>query len=354
MTNETENARSELIGMINRRFAAIAGWCFDRSGLVTGLCLLLFLGSLWLASGVEQDASYEAYFEEEDTTFQAYEAYRADFGSDEIEYIGFELPGVEHGPWNVRAMEALVELTRTLEDEVPFIYEVTTLANAELTVGSEDGIEISKILDRMPLTQDELLALRDVYSQKPLLVGGIINREADFGAIIIKMDRSSPDPPEELIWDPEKGDTLENLYPQVTEAKIAEILGRPAYADFVFYLSGDVPLNAYFNRVLFVEPLFLMAISLLVITAILFISFRSWVSVFTPTLVLLLTVSTTVALMVLFDFKIGLAFSSTPTLLMAIGVAHSVHILSEFRSRFEAIVEKRWCKPSISSARLAC
>ena len=341
MTNETENGRSELIGTMNRRFAAIAGWCFDRSGLVMSLCLLLFVGSLWLASGVEQDASYEAYFEEEDTTFQAYEAYRADFGSDEIEYIGFELPGVEHGPWNVRAMEALVELTRTLEDEVPFIYEVTTLANAELTVGSEDGIEISKIVDRMPLTQEELLALRDVYSQKPLLVGGIINREADFGAIIIKMDRSSPDPPEELIWDPEKGDTLENLYPQVTEAKIAEILGRPAYADFVFYLSGDVPLNAYFNRILFVEPLFLMAISLLVITAILFISFRSWVSVFTPTLVLLLTVSTTVALMVLLDFKIGLAFSSTPTLLMAIGVAHSVHILSEFRSRFEALGDRR-------------
>jgi predicted RND superfamily exporter protein len=42
----------------------------------------------------------------------------------------------------------------------------------------------------------------------------------------------------------------------------------------------------------------------------------------------------TVAIMSLIGFKIGMGFGSTPTLLTAIGVAHSVHILSEFRNRF--------------------
>jgi predicted RND superfamily exporter protein len=326
---------------LSRVFAEIAGWCFDHRWLVSGICLALFLGSIVLGARVQQDASYEAYFDEDDTTYQAYEAYRDDFGSDEIAYVGFELPGVEHGPWNVDAMAKLVELTGLLEDEVPFVYSVTSLANAELTIGNEDGIEISRVRDLMPLSQAALLDLRRVFLKKPLLVGGIINEDANFGAILIKMDRSSPDPPEELIWDPEKGEDLENMYPQIAEAKIAEILARPKFEDFVFYISGDVPINAYFNRILFFEPMFLMLIGLVVISTILLISFRSWVSVVTPALVLLLTISMTVAMMVVFGFKIDLSFSSTPTLLMAIGVAHSVHILSEFRTQFLILRDRR-------------
>ncbi len=326
---------------LKEAFAELAGWCFDHRWLVSALCLVLFAGSLGFASRIEQDASYEAYFDEGDTTYRAYEDYRDDFGSDEVAYIGFELPGIEHGPWNVEAMAALVDLTAALEAEVPFVYTVTSLANAELTVGTEDGIEISRIQDQMPLSQEELLELRAAYLGKPLLVGGIINERADYGAILLKMDRSSPDPPEDLIWDPEKGETLENLYPQVTDAKINEILARPEFSKFVFHVSGDVPLNAYFNRILFVEPFFLMAISLAVISTILLVAFRSFVSVVTPILVLLLTVSVTVAMMALVGFKIGISFSATPTLLMAIGVAHAVHILSEFRTRFVVLRDRR-------------
>ena len=93
------------IERLNERFAALAGWCFDQRALVAGVCLALLIGlGTYAFSGIETDASYEAYFYEGDNTYLAYEAYREDFGSDEVAYIGFELPGVEHGPWNVKAM----------------------------------------------------------------------------------------------------------------------------------------------------------------------------------------------------------------------------------------------------------
>ena len=82
------------------------------------------------------------------------------------------------------AMRALIGLTEALEDEVPFIYDVKTLANAELTIGTEDGININKIKNDWPLTQAELLERRDAFLEKPMLVGGIINKSADFAAII--------------------------------------------------------------------------------------------------------------------------------------------------------------------------
>ncbi len=260
-----------LIEQMNRGFASIAGWCFDHRWIVSLLCIGLLAGGGYLASGIGVDSSYEAYFHEGDRTFQAYQEYREDFGSDEVAYIGFELPGLEYGPFNLEAVRKLIQLTKALQDEVPFVYDVTSLANAELTVGSEDGIEVTRLIDGMPETQQELLVLREAYLRKPMLIGGIINEEADFGGIIVEMDLSSTDPPDVIRWDPEKGDDLENLYPQVSESKIVEILGRPEYADFEFFVSGDVPMNAYYNRIIMTEPVRQMLITLALISLILLI-----------------------------------------------------------------------------------
>jgi len=336
-----------LIVRINRAFGSIAGWCFTFRWLVIGACAAIFAGLLHVASGIEGDASYEGYFFDGDTTYQAYEAYRDDFGSDEVAYVGYEVPGLEHGPWNVDAMEALISITRAIEDEVSFLYKVQTIANTEFTIGTEDGIEISKIIDDWPLAQEELLARRDAYLKKPMLVGGIIDEDATFGAIILKMDRSSTDPPEEIIAPPEQMPFpdnpahTENLYPQVSDAKLFEILDRPEYEAYEFYVSGDVPVNAYFNRILFVEPFVLLAIAVAIISLILLTAFRSLVAVLAPFIVMAMTIAGTIAMMAFVGFKIGLGFGSTPTLLTAIGVAHSVHVLSEFRARLQLNSDRR-------------
>ncbi|MCR9096977.1 MAG: MMPL family transporter [bacterium] len=402
-------AASGLIEALNRFFRVVAGFCFDFRWGVLAASLAFAVGAGMVAEGVGFDASYEHYFYPGDTTYQSYEQYRDDFGSDEVAYVGYEVAGLEHGPWNVVAMERLVQLTEALEDEVPFIYEVTTLANAELTVGDEDGIEITKIIDDWPLTQAELLELREAYLKKPMLVGGIIDEDADFGALILEMDRSSTDPPDEILAPPEQQPfpddpgNYENLYPQVTDAKIFEILARPEYDDYEFWASGDVPINAYFNRIIFVEPDFLMQIAMFVIAIILCLTFRerssiarqfgfaalyaggtlgalygvslleapalagfaltlplamlvvawslaiackAFISVTAPLVVVQLSVIATVAFMALVGWDISLGFSGTPTLLTAIGVAHSVHVLSEFktnlaegRARRTALVE---------------
>jgi len=342
-----ETAANGLVKLLNRIFRVVAGFCFDFRWFVLGSSLVFGGLAGYVATGIGSDASYENLFYPGDTTYQSYEQYREDFGSDEIAYIGYEVAGRKHGPWNVVAMERLVQLTEALEDEVPFLYEVTTLANAELTVGYDDGIEITKIADEWPLTQEELLELRTAYLKKPMLVGGIIDEDADFGAIIVEMDRSSTDPPEEIVAPPEQQPFpddpthLENLYPQVTDAKIREILERPEYEDYEFWISADVPLNAYFNRVLFAEPMVLLLIAVGVIAAILALTFRSMLAVVSPIAVVLLGVVSTVAIMALLGWDISMGFSGTPTLLTAIGVAHCVHVLSEFKSRIAEGADQR-------------
>jgi predicted RND superfamily exporter protein len=333
--------RRNFVSVLNEAFAAIAGWSFDHRWVVLTLCIALAAGSLLLAGGARVDNSYEAYFDPSDTTYQAYEQYRDDFGSDEVSYILYEAPGFEHGPWNLEVMRRIGELTEALEDEVPFVYEVTTLWNTELVVGAPDGIEIDKLSKEFPETQEELLALREQYLDDVLIVDGILSRDGEYGAIIIEMDRSSTDPLEEIRLDPDGGDGLENLYPQVTFAAIEEILARPEFEGIEFYHSGDVPLNDAYNTIIGEESALLSLVTLVVITFVFFGFFRSLVSVVAPGLVVMLSVIACVGLIGALGWSLDMSFGTVPTLLTAIGVAHSVHILSEFRARFAELRDRR-------------
>ncbi len=82
-------------------------------------------------------------------------------------------------------------------------------------------------------------------------------------------------------------------------------------------------------------------LTLLVITVIFWGFFRSAVSVVAPGLVVQLSVIACVGLIGLLGWSLDMSFGSVPTLLTAIGVAHSVHILSEFRARFTELGDRR-------------
>jgi len=333
--------RRSFVTALNDQFAAIAGWSYDHRWIVLVGCIGLAVGSLVLAGRARVDNSYEAYFDPADPTYLDYEQYREDFGSDEVSYILYEAPGLEHGPWNLDVMRRIVQLTSALEDEVPFLYEVTSLANAELIAGATDGIDIRKLEDDFPESQEVLLGLRDQYLSKPMLVGGILSADAKYGALILEMDRSSTDPLEEIRLDAEGGDALDNLYPQVTFAAIEEILTRPEYDEIRFYHSGDVPMNDAYNTIIGSESGVLLMATLAVITLIFFLFFRSLVSVVAPGLVVLLSVLACVGLIGLLGWSLDMSFGTVPTLLTAIGVAHSVHVLSEFRARFAELGDRR-------------
>lgn len=336
-----DDSEKGLIGGLNRSFADLAGWSFDHRWVVVAFSIALLAGCVVLAGQARVDSSYESYFDPADPIFLAYEKYRDDFGSDEVSYILYAAPGIEHGPWNLDVMRRMVELTTALEDEVPFIYQVKTLANAELTEGVADGIEISEIADDFPETQAQLLDLRDRFLAKPMYVGGILSADAQHGAIVIEMDRSSTDPLDEIRIDPEGGDGLDNLYPQATNDVIEEILARPEYSDLQFWHSGDVPLNAVYNRVLESESMNLMFLTSAIVAVILVLFIRTWMGMVGPLFVVFLGVAACMALMAVLGWKLDLSFSSVPNMLVAIGVAHSVHILAEFRVRFSELGDRR-------------
>jgi len=333
--------QEDFLDRSNRFFASLAGWSYDHRWWVLLIALLMLAASMEFASRVQIDNSFEAYFDSADPSYEEYLDYRDRFGSDEVSFIVYEAPQAEHGPWDIEVMRQIVHLTEALEDEIPFIYEVQSLANAELMVGGQDGIEILELQDEFPETQAELLEVRQRFLDKPIMVGGLLSEDARHGAIMIRMDRTSTDPLDQIRLDPEGGDGIENLYPQVTHVAIEETLARPEYEGIVFYHTGDVPLNALLNMIIDEETATLGVATAVVVAVVLLFFFRSIVGVLAPTLVVQLGLMMTVAFMAVVGWKMDLMFGSVPTLMTAIGVAHSVHILSEFRVFFAELEDRR-------------
>jgi predicted RND superfamily exporter protein len=113
--------RRDIVEWLNVRFERLGVWSYDHRALVLAGCAVLLGLSLWGASGVRFDNSFEAYFDTEDDSYIAYNRYRDDFGSDEISYIVYEAPDRAEGPFDLEVMRRVAQLTEAIEDEVPFV-----------------------------------------------------------------------------------------------------------------------------------------------------------------------------------------------------------------------------------------
>jgi predicted RND superfamily exporter protein len=156
----SSDERKGYIETLSRLFERIGGWSYDHRWIVLSICVLLLGACALAASGVRFDNSFEAYFDQSDPTYSAYLQFREDFGSDEISYILYEAPTYPHGPWDLEVMRKIQKLTEALEEDIPFVKEVTSLANVEFLESIPDGIKIYDLLDEFPESQAALLEIK--------------------------------------------------------------------------------------------------------------------------------------------------------------------------------------------------
>ena len=90
-------------------------------------------------------------------------------------------------------------------------------------------------------------------------------------------------------------------------------------------------INATYNTVLFEEDMpVLMGLTFLVITLSLILVFRRPMGVIGPFMVVIFAMAVSIGVIGLIGWDIDFMFGMMPTLLITVGVADSVHILSEF------------------------
>ena len=316
---------------LNELFAQLAVWSFRHRWLVGGVCLLVLVGCAFLASNVRTDNSFDAFFDQSDPVYQAYLEHQENFGSDEITFIMYDATKYPHGVFNQQLVESIMALTHEIDAKVPFVRNVTSIANAELMLVKDDDLTITSLQAEMPMSQQRLLELAQVLTKRKLYEGSIYSADQNFGGILVEMSRTSTDTLDRIQFDPAKGADMDNLYPMVSNSALESILRDPKYADIPFYVSGDVPLNAAYNEILVEELVSLGLVCVLIIVLILACFFGgNLFGIVGPVIVVALSVVMTIAFIDAMGWHLDMGFGMAPVLLMAVGIAHAVHIVSDY------------------------
>jgi len=346
----------EQLNTLDRFFGRLGLWMYGHRLVVFALVLAMLTAAIFLAAGIRTDNSFDAFFDATDPSYNAYIRYQEDFGSDEIAYLVYRVPGNANGPFDLSTMRKISRLTQALEREVPFVREVTSLTNVEFMQAEDDFLEITELGQDMPASQDDLLVHGAAMRKKPIYEDALISRDGAHGGIILEMSATSSDPLESIRLDPAKGDSLDNLYPQASQARILEILSRPEYDGIEFWWSGDVPLNAAYNQTTNDSSGLLTLLSIALVAVITMICFRGQLlGLFGPLSVVLVSLILTVGFMGLCGYKIGLLFLIAPTLLTAIGVAQSIHLISEFnRLRAAGVLRRDAIRQTLENVAVPC
>ncbi len=202
-------------------------------------------------------------------------------------------------------------ITRELEAH-PGVERVVSLTNLDYIRGSEFGLEVVPVLeDTSPQGLEDFR--KRIADWKDVYVGTCISRDETFTVIIVQPDEGSND---------ERSEEIYRVMEQLVQANVSP--------DLNFVLAGLPIIKSEINRSVLSDIFWLIPIAALIILAILWGAFRRWEGVVFPLLCLLMAMLWCLGLIGLLGITFTMATLLVPVLLLVVGSAYGIHLLSHF------------------------
>ncbi len=334
---------------------------------------LFFLFLIVIAPGAakfELDLTDDFFFDASDPVKVAFDQFREEFGGDESIYVVYRAKdGDVFSTQSLTALNGLQEdllnyrLVLQPEDKSPLdrIVDITSLINVSYLEASDDALVSRQFVgDRIPVTPQETENYRELalahpdypllYVSKDSNYGGIVIR-TDFKTLFEKTDDEIAEPLDSAVYDDfdvsdfdetsvvsAMLDESPRLYEAVDMQEYSDVTGavraileKPEYAEALeYFLVGAPPMNAYVWDNMMQQINFVMLLTLLITLAMLWLLFRSLAAVVWPVVIIVAASVITVAVMGWLGLKMNLMVNVTILLILVVGVADSVHILSGY------------------------
>ena len=324
------------------------------------------------------DMTMEAYFQKDDPTKLAYDLFRDEFGSDEVLFLTYRAKdGDVFSPQSLIALQALHKELTEYRLAMPSgqtsgldrITDVTSLINASYMEGSA-GELLSKPLigDELPSTDVERERLRTKALNHPDFPGVYLSPDSQYGSIVIETDlgasRIDEHSAEQALdggvqddetLDVEAFDTdfdmdtqwragdeqAEIKAPAFEQVAIEDfarfmhaiepIIAKPEYTEFFqFYPAGGAVLMTFFNDVMMQQMALILICSIALILAVLWLLFRSLSAVLWSMSIVIVSLLWVLGLIGWSGALMTMMINIVVFLVIAVGVADAVHILSGY------------------------
>jgi len=327
--------------------------------------LLIVVAAVPGAMKFEMDLSDEQFFSQTDEVRQAYDKFRSQFGGDDSVYIVYRAKdGNVFSQQSLKAVhdaqEELLNYRLKLSPEetspLDHMVDITSLINVSYLEPSTNAL-ISRPLvgHNIPTDKEALNLLRKTALNHPDYPLVYVSKDGEYGAMLIRTDFRTNKPEntdfenlggfdssslditainsDELI-DEEIVTTMTSpTFDEYTVFyhAIEKIIKQPQYASALeYYPIGGAAINAYINDIMLPQINFWTMVSVILIAVIMWVLFRSLSALVWPLMIIGLSAFFMVATLGYLEIRMNMMINVVVLLILAIGVADSIHILSSY------------------------
>jgi len=287
--------------------------------VIIGLIILIFL-AIYPASNIRTDFNLEGFYPANDPVIEDYQLLEEDFGRDDNTIlIGFKTDNI----FTAETLADIEELTSRFEN-IRFIESVRSITNAEKIENINDQLTFSPYIDRIPEDEEELANLKNSLLNGPFLSGLLINPEGTVTALILSIREEDNTYPNR------------NLIIESINESIEEFTGK-----YHFHKSGIPYFRNQYVNLLNSEIFIYVGFSSLLIILLLWYLYRSIWGVLFPMIIVWTTLLFTVAIIQLTGSYLEIISSTIAPILLCVGVADAIHMISKYDDAREHGLRKR-------------
>ncbi len=301
---------------------------------------------------IQMDTSTEGFMHPDDPVLITYNNFREQFGRDERIVVAIQSDHL----FSLKSLTKLRDLHKEIEKEVPYVEDVTSLYNVRNTRGEGDKLITDDLLEPFPKTDADVAKIKEQALASHFYKDLLVNQKGDMTTIIIETDAYSHKGEQEVSVEDEFSDGFDDSATQNSVQKrefltdeenhelleaVKTIVAKYQADDFKLYISGSPAVNNELKAQMRADMQKFMRITFIIILVFLFVVFRRLSAVFYPLLVIALSLVATVGAMAWSGTAFKLPTQIVPSLLLAVSVGATVHILSIFFDKFNATGDKK-------------
>ncbi|GAC1367045.1 MAG: hypothetical protein NVSMB30_00060 [Hymenobacter sp.] len=284
-----------------------------RSAHITLLLLGVFTAlSLYFVVQLRFNYNFNDFYPAGDPDLDYYQGYSRRFGNDnDYLLLGLEAPAGKtvFDPMFLAQVDSLTQLARR-QRHVRHVASPTTLANPVV-----EGLGVFSLPYLHPADPARRADDSTLIYRTPGLVGNLFSPDARAVALVLQLTPDLEKPP---------GDSL--------FAALRGGLARLGVPEARVHFAGRVVAQSVFVDRLKWELVVFMSLSVLLVTGLLWLTFRTWWGVVLPLIVVLGAILWGLGVMAAFGVSIDLMTALLPLMLFVVGMSDTIHIISRYVS----------------------
>ncbi len=334
---------------LEKLMGKIGGYIHDNPFKVIFVVLALLAFPVSHVPQIKMDTSTEGFMHDDDPMLLEYNKFRAQFGRDERIVLGIKSNDI----FTIEFMKKLRSLHEKIEEEVPYLDDVTSLYNVRNTRGEGDTLSTDDLLEPFPTTKEEIAKIKKQAMASHFYKDLLLSFDGKMTTMVIETDAFTHEGEEESSLeddfqegfdeglDNEKSDESQKDRRFLSDAENSELLAvlrdvvkTYESEDFKIYISGSPSVNNALKYQMKSDMQTFTKATFLLIMVFLFLLFRRVSAVVYPIIIIALALLTTVGTMAWAGVAFKLPTQIVPSLLLAVSVGATVHILSIFFDTF--------------------